>query len=334
MASIIEKGLLIVLSSLSAIVAVSILSPFVGPFLLALLLAALIDQPVNWLEERGLPRGLAVLVLLSSLALVAGLSLVVVVLNITKDISRLADTLPQLRHHFVSGLVRFSQLAADLPGPVHDLVRGSIDQISRTLELLVGRFFSALTELPGALSRLVVAVLASFFLARDGRSLARSFVANLPPSWQRQVAELNRGIFAGIAGFVRAQALIVVLSSVLCTTSLLIFGMPYAWLLGTLAGILDIIPLVGPSALFVPLAAWQWYGGSKAVAAGLAVSLSLVLLIRQGIEPVLIAGQANLHPLTSLAAVYFGVRLWGFPGLFLGPLLAISVKTLWLSRSH
>ena len=51
MASVLEKGLLIALSSLSAIVAITILLPFVGPFLLALLLAALIDQPVNWLES-------------------------------------------------------------------------------------------------------------------------------------------------------------------------------------------------------------------------------------------------------------------------------------------
>ena len=334
MASVLEKGLLIALSSLSAIVAITILLPFVGPFLLALLLAALIDQPVNWLEKRGLSRGLATFLLLGALALFAGLSLSVVVLNVTRDIGHLADMLPELRHHFVSVLVRFSQLAADLPSPVHDIVGGSIDPLSRTLALLVGLCFSALGDLPAALSRLVIAVLAAFFLARDGRALARSFVTNLPSSWQRHVAELYRGIFVGMVGFVRAQALIVVLSAVLCTTSLLIFGMPYAWLLGTLAGILDIIPLVGPGALFVPLAAWQWYGGSKATAAGLITSLGLVLMIRQGVEPLLIAGQADLHPLTSLAAVYFGVRLWGLSGLFLGPLLAISVKTLWLSRSH
>ncbi|MGI6611417.1 MAG: AI-2E family transporter [Limnochordia bacterium] len=334
MAYSLEKGLIIFLTSMLALAAVSFLSPFVGPFLLALLLAALIDQPANRLEKLGLPRGLAVLLLLAGLAVLVAGSLILVVLNVVQDVNQLAEKLPEFRYEVLTKIVWLNQLVAELPPPVYDLIRSSTSQLAQTLELLVGGFFAAVAELPSALARLVVAVLAAFFLARDGRALARSLVASLPPSWRRRGAELNRGIFAGMVGFVRAQVLLVAVSAVLCTASLLIFGMPYAWLLGTLAGILDIIPLMGPGTLFVPLAVWQWLTGSKAVAAGLATSLGLVLLIRQGIEPLLIAGQANLHPLTSLAAIYFGVRFWGFPGLFMGPLLAITLKALWLGWTH
>jgi hypothetical protein len=143
MAYSLEKGLIIFLTSMLALAAVSFLSPFVGPFLLALLLAALIDQPANWLEKLGLPRGLAVLLLLAGLAVLVAGSLILVVLNVVQDVNQLAEKLPEFRYEVLTKIVWLNQLVAELPPPVYDLIRSSTSQLAQTLELLVGGFFAA-----------------------------------------------------------------------------------------------------------------------------------------------------------------------------------------------
>jgi sporulation integral membrane protein YtvI len=314
--------------------ALRLLLPEVWPFVFAFMLAALIDAPTNHLEELGLSRGLAVLAVLTSLALcVVGVAALVVV-NLVRDLGKLADQLPNLgtsiQEGISTGMAFLNHLAIGLPPPLAELMYELAGRITQTLAMLAEGFLSALAGLSSLLGGLAVGILATFFLARDGRKLASSAVENLPATWRSRTTHVKHEIFSGVVGLVRAQVLLIALSGALSTIALLVFQMPYAWLLGSVAGVLDLLPVVGPSMVFTPLVIWQWLIGHKVLAAGLGSTWVVVLLVRQALEPAILGSQLGLHPLTSLVAMYVAVRVWGVAGMFSGPLLATSLKALWL----
>lgn len=308
--------------------------PYFSPFLVALLLAALIDAPVNRLEKWGIKRSFAVVLVLFAIALATLGGLFMLSVKLAQDLLRLADHLPYYSLRVQEITTQFitwaDVMSAGLPAPVADVLRGATSRMTIALEAVIRSFVASLAALPNLAATLAVVCLAAFFFARDGHKLARYFVQNLPPGWRVRTRNINREIFAGVVGFVRAQALLMSLSGALTTLVFTLFGVSYAWLLGVLAGVLDMLPMIGLSGVFVPVIVGQWLMGNTAVSAGLGAAWGAVILIRQACEPAVVGSQVGLHPLTSLAAMYIGVQAWGLAGVFLGPIIATSAKVLWL----
>jgi len=92
--------------------------------------------------------------------------------------------------------------------------------------------------------------------------------------------------------------------------------------------LLDILPLLGPSSLLVPWAAWSWFAGEPGRAVQLVVLLLVIFVARQFNEARLVGKSTGLHPLAVLVALYVGFRVLGPVGLLVGPLLAVLLKGL------
>jgi sporulation integral membrane protein YtvI len=310
------------------------LLPHLSPFLLALFLSALIDAPVNHLERSGIPRRYAVLLVLVLLLVITVSISTVTAIHLLRDLTGLATQLPmltsrlsQIAHGFV---VRLQDVAAGFPIPLTDAVESLVQRLTLGLEALLHSGLVSLAALPTLLTNLTVSLLATYFMVRDGRVLARQAQAFLPETWQKRSACIKRDLFAGLVGFVRAEAFLMTITGMLTTIALALFHVPYAWLLGVAAGILDLVPLIGIGVVFFPLAWGYGWAGKHTLAAGLLAAWGVVVLVRQVCEPMLMHARIGLHPLTSLVTIYVGLRIWGFSGAFLAPLAVISLKVLWL----
>jgi len=311
------------------------LLPYIAPFVLAVMLAALIDGPVNKLATTGLSRGWSAAICLFTFVLAAVGGTVLILVKLLGDANKLVSDLPALgrtiQDNLASWLANINQLHAELPTPLADSIRRLGPQVAGTMDALLRGMLTAIASLPATLAGITVVVLTAFFLARDGRQLADYVLNSLPESWRKRISKMNRDIFTGIAGFMRAQIILVTLSSCLTTLAFVMFRLPYAWLLGALAGLFDFLPFIGPSAVFIPVILYHWLTGALVVAAGLTTAWLFTLIIRQFYEPHLVKNQAGLHPVTSLVAIYVGIKVFGFMGLFVGPLCALASKALWLS---
>src|SRR5690606_31367448 len=130
----------------------------------------------------------------------------------------------------------------------------------------------------------------------------------VPRGWRAELLRLKDEILAGLIGFVKAQAVLMALSASLSILGLSLFGYPYAWALGAFAGVLDLAPMVGPSGVFAPLVAAGLIFGDWMRTIGIACVWAVVLIVRQVIEPEIVGRHVGIHPLTSVAAVYLGVK--------------------------
>lgn len=310
------------------------LLPFILPFVIALTLAALIEKPVNAVERRlGVGRGLAVTLVLTVAMVVLVGSVAVVTANIATEIEQFYRRLPAYGEQWEAGLNRMLEearvLAAYLPNPVDDLADGALEAGLQLLGTAATSLLALLQGVPNLFVVLLIAAMATFFFSRDKRSIAGLFLQLVPHHWHHRLFEAKNHVVEGILGLVKAQFILFTITTTLATTAFLAFGVRYAWVLGLLAGLLDLIPMLGPSMIFVPVVLHAALSGEGARALGLLLIWLALIILRQLLEPRILGAQVGLHPLSMLFALYFGVKLLGMNGVWLGPCVAIGMKAMY-----
>jgi predicted PurR-regulated permease PerM len=136
---------------------------------------------------------------------------------------------------------------------------------------------------------------------------------------------LFEDINATLAAYMRAQLLACVIVGCLCGLGFALLGVPYALLLGLVAGVLEFVPLLGPLVVAIAAVALAAFHGPTIAwrAAGL---LAVLRVVQDNvIYPRLIGRDIELHPLAVILAVLAGLELGGVAGVFVAvPLVAIA----------
>ena len=172
-----------------------------------------------------------------------------------------------------------------------------------------------------------ITVVATVLLAKDYDRILDRLAEH---KGSRMLLEIVVRVIKYIATFVKAQLIIMLTVSTTCVIFLSLFRIQNGLVWGILAGILDVLPFIGTGIVLVPLCFWQLLQGSYGAAlAVLALYVSCVL-IREFLEPKLIGKRVGIYPVAILIAVYAGLRLFGFAGLFLGPIGLVMIQQVYL----
>ena len=125
-----------------------------------------------------------------------------------------------------------------------------------------------------------------------------------------------------------AQMKLLGITYLLLTLGLFLLGVEYApvWALAVAA--VDALPILGTGTILVPWSLVCLLRQERAKALGLLGLYAAAALSRSFLEPRLVGRQLGLDPLVTLIALYTGFRLWGLLGMFLMPMLAITVISM------
>ena len=99
-------------------------------------------------------------------------------------------------------------------------------------------------------------------------------------------------------------------------------------IIAAITAVLDILPILGTGTVLIPWSLYSFVSGNIGLGIGLAIIYATVFVIRQVIEPKLVAGQLGLSPIVTIAALYFGLKLFGVIGMFVTPVFIIMLKLL------
>lgn len=309
------------------------LLPLFLPFVLGMLIAMLINPLVDLAERRfRLPRGPVVALIL--LAVVGGLLVACAVgfSRLVGELGELYRQLPAYRAHVTEVSERLSELlgrvSAALPPSLQQALEDQWTRVYRGVEAFIGYLLNIARGLPNFFFVLIFSLLGSYFISRDRSLLGKFLLGLLPPRYRRQALTVQSEVIMSVLRFVRAQVLLVLLTMGLNIAGLMVLRVQYAVVIGLIAGILDILPVVGPSLIFLPWAVWAVYSGDVWLAVGLLVLYGGISVVRQAATVRLVGHGIGMHPLTALMSLYLGLRLFGPGGLVLGPLVAIFLKAL------
>ncbi|MCS6837440.1 MAG: AI-2E family transporter [Bdellovibrionaceae bacterium] len=176
---------------------------------------------------------------------------------------------------------------------------------------------------------LFLAPLLTFFFLKEAPSYFRILQLNkLAPLWQERILILTEALDAQIGGFIRARILESLIVGSLTWLGLLVIGLPFSLLLGALAGILNIIPYVGPIAAFAPSAILAlttteplWNLMLTTFIYGVVQAIDSFVLI-----PFFVGRIVNLHPLLVIISILLGAHLSGILGMIISIPIAGMIK--------
>jgi predicted PurR-regulated permease PerM len=167
-----------------------------------------------------------------------------------------------------------------------------------------------------------------FFLFREGKELADR-TGRLMPLSPAQVARLYRNVSDTIIANVYGILSVGVAQGLLTGIAMKIVGMPSSLLLGLGAGFASIIPVVGSSLVWAPVAIYLLFSGL--IWQGVFLVIWGVVVVSSAdniIRPWVVGGRVELHPMVLLFFILGGVEAFGFIGLFLGPVVASVLAAL------
>jgi predicted PurR-regulated permease PerM len=304
---------------------------FVGWFVIALFLAAVLNPAVNWLERRfrlinrPLAIALTYLGILVALLLVVGIFLPVLVDQINGFIKFVttAANAPEGPTKYIEGLAKDNGL-----GGFVQRFEDQLDELRKQLGGVLQNLLSASGQIAlsvaGMIAALATVLTLTFFLLLGSERYVNASVGLFPERHQPLVRRILGQSAGAISGYITGNLSISVICGITTFVVLLILGMPYAAPLALLVAVLDLIPLVGAT-----------LGGALLVVVGLfvepwkAVVLLVYIVVYQQAEgsllqPIVYSRAVHLNGLVILIALLVGGQLLGIPGA----LLAIPVAEI------
>lgn len=309
---------------------------YVLPFVVGVLLAFILEPGVSFLAKKTrVGRAWAAVVVI--LLLVGGLGYLVSwsVTRIAAEITDLYGYLPQYYGEFnrvVSEMLRIAgDISQQLPEPLARVAQDQWNRLYSLLSVIVSGAGGVVRTVPAVTVTTVFAFLSAYFVMKDRAAIGAFARSIIPARAFTHFKNVEMDILSGVAGFIRAQAVLIVLTMIVNVIVLSILGSRYAVALGLLLAVLDVLPIVGPGLIYLPWIGYHLLWGGASYALWLLTLYGSVSLLRQVIQTHLVGREMGLHPLVTLLSLYVGARLFGAPGLIYGPLTAILIKALWAS---
>ncbi|CCQ94866.1 Sporulation integral membrane protein YtvI [[Clostridium] ultunense Esp] len=314
------------------------LLPYLAPFLFTLVLAVLIE-PVNRLLLRipRMTRAWAVGISNTSLILLITGLLILGGTKIISELNVLLHHLPNLVETLVGDFNTWMERAKRVyfelpPDLVHNLNQSVNSLVEWGKNLLAGSvpiLYGIVAGFPGFLILLLVIIVSFILMSYYLPQMKSLFLSLFTHRAQEKVNLILNDLNSAIIGFVGAQILLSSITYIISFAGLIILGVKYALAIAFLIVIVDILPILGTSAVLLPWAAYTFYHGDTRLGIGLILLFLVIAVVRRIIEPQILGAGIGLDPLSTIISLYLGIQLLGGIGIFLGPLLFIVVKSMY-----
>jgi sporulation integral membrane protein YtvI len=323
---------------LAAIAAFKYILPILLPFIIAVILGLLMEPMIKILQQRvKMSRGLAVLTAMVFFFGGIGIVLTAVIIRLVSELIHLSVSLPgmtvEIKNYIQFLTEKITAFYVTLPPSVTSSLEQNINSVASSLQglasMIANSLLSFISMVPGTLAILVVIMLSSFFIARDKRIIIDFIIRLIPAPWGEKIITAAREVAAAFLSYLKAQAILIFISTCLSVVGLYIIGADYALLMGILIGVFDMIPVLGPATIYLPWLVWSFATGATVFGVKLAVLYLVVIVVRQILETKIVSANLGLHPLATLLSMYAGLWTLGLAGLVLGPILLIAIQSFY-----
>lgn len=307
------------------------------PLIIAIIFAIIIDTPVTFIEKKtGFSRGVVTIIFLTLLFCALAYLLFIIVARLAFELARLVNLLPMQREYFNSLLDRINAFSSRVPEEIISYLKANLDQILSMATNKISEYYSFLVDeiwmVPNLFINIVFVIifvfLFTYFLTKDKDKIFESIKNLFPEQIQERVHSVQIEIIFSFFRLIRAQLILVMISTVITISGFYILRVDYALILGFICGLLDLIPIFGPSLIFIPWIIFSFITNKTGFAISLLILYIVILGSRQILQAKIIGQSLDIDPLLTLISIYFGIEFLGWKGLFIGPLVVVIVRAL------
>ena len=179
---------------------------------------------------------------------------------------------------------------------------------------------SHITRLPYYLLTLVFTIMCSVFISLNYNTVKEFLYRQFPEKGQKILTSLKVFIKSKLFKLLKAYILIMFITFVENSIGLGILGVENHIAIAALIAVCDILPVLGSGTILLPWAVISLILGDFFMGFGLLIMYVIILVVRNAIEPKIVGMQIGLHPIVTITAMFAGLKIIGFAGIFIGPI--------------
>lgn len=300
---------------------------------MAILLATAIEPLVNRLRRGPFTRGSGVLAVYTLIVLAIGIPAYALVPSLLTQAASFTESLPerlqQLRPYVI----------ALQPRPLESAALSALDNAIQAVQSPQRPAQEQIVEASATAAHTVFSFITVFVLAYywlvERAAIKRVALRAAPTRYARGVHTVWMEVEDKLGGWVRGQLILMLAVGVMATIGYMVLGLPNPALLGVVAGVFEIIPIIGPYLAFAPAV----LVALAAVDATRGLEVAAYALVIQQIEsnillPRVMRRTVGVSPLTVMLGILVGGALAGLPGAFLAVPLAGAIQVVLAHALH
>lgn len=326
----------------------------VFPFIFAFVVAAVLQKPLKlFTKSEKAPKG----IISATLSLfVFGIIIAAFVLGGVRLVYGIKDLITYFTDR-CSNLVEFFdvlktgylglEIAQILPAEANNAITSGIDSVSEyiasgdiftTLTANVSKFISpigsVISTVPNFIVGFVVSAVATCFMTSTYDDIKGFIIRQFSEENQYKVRRAKYILLSSVGKMIKAYIGIIFITTVEVFVGLSILKLigvhdgSHILIISFIIACIDIIPVLGTGTVVLPWSVYSFVTGNIGMGIGLIVIYAVITVIRQFIEPKLVAGQVGISPVVTIIAMFIGIKIFGAVGIFILPLLVIIINLL------
>jgi predicted PurR-regulated permease PerM len=301
------------------------------PFVLGMVIAYLLNPLVKRFSTRGIKRTTSTIIILSLFFVVVTAIIIVVAPIVARESAELIKALPGYLDRIIELVQPYIAWFQEVTGQgsLEDAKAFLKDNISKILSVtggVAGSLVAGGQAVIGMATTIVITPLVAFFMMKEWPAITDWVEDLIPRDKEKMIKDLIKQIDAKLSGFIRGQLSVAFFLGLIYAIALTIAGLNYGFLIGVVAGVLSIIPLVGSTIGLIVAVTIAWFQAGELNYVLIIAAIFFVGQIVEGniLSPKLLGDSVGLHPLWILFALMAGGSLFGI----LGMLLAVPVAAI------
>lgn len=330
----------------------------VFPIICSLIVAMILQKPVNFLcKKTPLKRGIVstCLVLLSFLFVLLIVGLIIfwlgsefkgffryimiqledipaLVENIKGYLANILALLPEKAEVTATNFIN-EKLDVLITAPEMVLPESSGVDFSILSAPLLGIWNTA-KQIPTTLVSIVIAIVSCCFMTSDFKSVKNLLLGFFNAESKNKIIRAKRLLIPSLGKMLKAYAIIITITfcelalGLSILSFLKVYSGSYIFVISALTAVIDIVPVLGTGTVLIPWALYNLISGNYSLAIGIIVLYACITIIRQVIEPKLVAAQLGIPAFLTIVSMFLGSQIFGVIGIFILPITIVMLKLL------
>ncbi len=312
--------------------------PILMPFLIAFIFAVIINYPVRWISGKlhidkkpvslfitaGFFVTLAVLIMFAGNRLIsfAGEVIIKIPEFYRQEILPLLNT---VFHNLETKAVSVDPAVINNLEEYFNTITRNFGQYISDFSVKAVKYASGYAAgIPSFMIKLIITVVATFFMAVDYDKITGFIIKLLPEKGKNLCLNIKQYTIGVIFAYIKSYSLLMFITFVELSAGLLLLKIPYAILIALIIAIFDILPILGTGGILIPWAVIAALLGNYKLTVGILILYLVITAVRNTIEPKIVGRQIGIPTLAALISMFIGLKLFGLIGL-IGLPVALSI---------
>lgn len=297
------------------------------PFTIGIFITYILNPLVEFLISKGMKRTAAVAIIYFILTGSFVIALVYIIPVIIFELNNLIDTLPFYTRETLKIISDIkTRYLVSLPQSIQEIIERNINRLQARLLDSLQKIVDAIIGIFSSIFSIILGPILGFYILKDIDKIKSSIFSYIPLEYKDKIISWFEKVGLTLGQYIRSQLIVSLLIGVLTTITMVILGVDFAFIIGALSGLTNIIPYFGPFIGAMPAITIAILRYPQKIP-WIVISVLIIHQLESGIiSPHIMGEHVGLHPVTVIFALLTGGTFFGILGLILAVPIAALIK--------